>query len=81
MSSSVPSFQYYAVTPNDSTDLPSALARGLYIGASGDLTVCYGRGGVGQTTFYGVIAGTVLPIQCARVKATGTTAGNIVALS
>jgi len=67
----------FAVTPHD-TNLFPTLARGLYIGGAGDVTV------TGQddtdVTFVGVPAGSMMGIRCKRVKATGTTATNIVAL-
>lgn len=65
-----------AVTPNDSLDLPAAPCRALYIGASGNVSVVIGGNTV---TFAGVPSG-VLPIRASRVRSTGTTATNIVAL-
>ena len=66
-----------AVTPNDSTDLPNA-ARGLFVGGAGNLSVIMAGG---QTvTLTGVAAGQVYPSYVTRVRSTGTTATNIVAL-
>lgn len=70
------------VTPNDDNDL-TVLARALYIGGAGDVTV-YMRGEVGgptSITFSGLLPGVVYPIAAQRVRATGTTATNIVALA
>jgi hypothetical protein len=65
------------VTPNDGMVMPRQ-TRGLYIGSSGDLVV---RMLAGTTlTFAAVPAGALLPLRVDMVKATGTTAGNIVAL-
>ncbi len=79
----------FAVTPSDSVEL-TAIPRGLYIGGAGDVTVILrgdpinGTSPATQTTtvpvtYKAVPAGTLLPIAAAYVKATGTTATNIVA--
>jgi len=66
-----------AVTPNDSTDLASQ-ARALWIGTGGDVTVITVDG---QTVLLANIPdGSLLPVRCTRVKSTGTTASDIVAL-
>ncbi|MDX2238899.1 MAG: hypothetical protein NW203_15145 [Hyphomonadaceae bacterium] len=68
-----------AVTPSDSTDLP-AYAKALYVGTAGALVVVP----VGASTDAGVTFANCpvgwLPVQARRVLATGTTAGQIVAL-
>ena len=66
-----------AVTPDDGADLEPH-ARGLYVGAAGDVSVTTIGGD--SVTFQGVPAGAVLPVLVARVSATGTTASGIVAL-
>jgi hypothetical protein len=64
----------FAVTPNDSVDL-TALPRALYVGTAGNLSVVLG----GATlTFVGVSG--FLPIRADRVRATGTTATDIIGL-
>lgn len=67
-----------AVTPNDSTDLTNT-ARALYIGGAGNVTLDT-AGGQTTVAFVGLAAGTILPVRTARVRSTGTTATNIVAL-
>jgi hypothetical protein len=66
-----------AVTPSDSVDI-AFLPRALYIGTTGDVTA-----DVGGTTvlFKNVPSGYILFIKASRVRATGTTATNIVALA
>lgn len=66
-----------AVTPSDSADLAN-VTRAIYVGGAGAIAVV---SPTGQTvTFSAVPVGTLLPIRAARVKATGTTATNLVAL-
>jgi hypothetical protein len=66
-----------AVTPSDGTDL-AFVTRSLYVGGPGTLTIIDQNGNT--TLFTGVLANTVIPVRAARVKATGTTATNIVAI-
>lgn len=67
----------FAVTKSDATVFPVGTA-GLYIGGAGNVAVTMASGDA--VTFLGVLAGTVLPIECVQVLATDTTATNIVAL-
>lgn len=61
------------VTPSDTVNLSSP-ARGLYIGTTGDVSVeMYGGG----TIIFPNVPVGVLPVQCTRVNASGTTASNI----
>lgn len=66
-----------AVTPNDSTDL-GVTARGLYIGGAGNVKIHTPDGQA--VTFYGALAGSIIPVRVKRVWSTGTTATYIVAL-
>ena len=66
-----------AVTPSDSTDL-TYLARALYIGSGGNLVIDVADGAT--VTFTNVMSGSILPVRVKRVRATSTTASNIVAL-
>lgn len=71
-----PAYDAAAVTKSDSTDLGNV--RGLYIGGQGDVAVTTAGGSV--VTFSSVPAGSILPIQVAKVMSTNTTATAIVAL-
>ena len=62
-----------AVTPSDVTTFG---ASAIYIGGAGNVTVVTGAGQ--QVTFTGALAGTMLPVQCTKVLASGLTASNIV---
>lgn len=72
-----PANRAVSVTPSDSQDL-TAVARSLYIGGSGNVSVVTSGGDT--VTFIGLTAGTILPVRVSRVRSTGTTATNIVAL-
>lgn len=64
------------ITPSDVTNL-SAPTRAIYVGSAGG-TITAIMNGV-PITFTAVPIG-VLPIQCTRVNATGTTSTNLIAL-
>tara|TARA_R110000796_G_scaffold95079_2_gene200104 strand:+ start:2271 stop:2558 length:288 start_codon:yes stop_codon:yes gene_type:complete len=55
------------------------VCRAIYVGGTGDLKVTMAQGS-GTVVFHGVVAGSMLPIQCNQIFATGTTATNIIAL-
>lgn len=65
------------VTPSDSTVFDTPVT--LYVGGSGNLTVTDTSGA--QVTFSSVPSGQILPLYVLSVRATGTTATNIVGLS
>jgi hypothetical protein len=66
-----------AVTPSDVTPLAQP-CRALYIGGTGAVKVTTIDGT--SVTFSAVPVGTLLPVQCSLVFATGTTATLIIAL-
>jgi len=65
------------VTPDDGSDL-ATVSRALYIGMSGNLTVV--MAGEQTVMFAGVPSGTFMPIRVKRVKASGTSASQIINL-
>jgi len=75
---SSPAVNGAAVTPSDATPLTQP-ARALYVGGAGDVTVIL-VGDTAAITFKAVPLGTTLWIRAATVKATGTTATNLLAL-
>jgi hypothetical protein len=75
---SSPASHAVVVSPNDNTDL-TTYSRGLYVGAAGNLAVLMAQDSV-SVTFNSVPAGSLLPLAVKRVLATGTTAGNIIAV-
>lgn len=68
-----------AVTPGDTSASDfSLMARALFVGGAGNVSLVTKAGNAVLLT--GVLAGSILPIQCRRVNNTNTTATNIVAL-
>jgi hypothetical protein len=64
-----PSEDFYAITPNDSTDLAVAI-RSIYVGGAGNVVL---RNAAGTSiTFTGVVAGQILPIAATRVMTAST---------
>lgn len=73
-----PATRGVAVTPSDATPLAD-VPKGLWIGTGGTIVV-RGPGDSGDVTIANVPSGSVLPYRAQWVRATGTTAGAIVAL-
>lgn len=66
-----------AVTPHDTSELTD-ITRMIYVGGAGTLTVVTAAGDT--LAFGAVTAGSLLPLRVKIIKATGTSATNIVAL-
>lgn len=66
------------VVPSDTVGIDTP--RSIYVGGAGDLKVRMAADGV-DVTFRNVAAGSVLPIRPSFIRATGTTATGILALS
>jgi hypothetical protein len=69
----------FALVPHDSDELP-AVPKAIYVGAGGTI-VLRGIGGSADVTFSGVQTGSVLDVRASHVRATGTTAANLVGLA
>jgi hypothetical protein len=67
-----------AVTPNDTTNLSGGATKGLYVGVTGNVVVTMADGT--DATFTNLSSGAIHPISVLKVKATGTTATNILAV-
>jgi hypothetical protein len=65
------------VTPDDSGDLPGGVARGLYVGVGGTLSLVDASGAA-----FELISGDAQyhPIRIRAVRASGTTASSVLAL-
>lgn len=73
-----PAVRAAAVAPHDVNALAD-VPKALFVGSGGDVVV-RGVGGGADVTFKNVAAGSILPVRAAFVRATGTTAGDIVGL-
>lgn len=72
-----PARSFVAVTPDDTADLPAGAARALFVGEAGTLSLVDQEGNVVSIVS---AASQYHPLQAVRVRATGTTAGGVVAL-
>jgi len=76
---SAPSRRPFAVTPSDSVEL-TFIPKALYIGTGGTV-ILRGIDGGEDVTFKNVANGQILDVRAQFVRATGTTAADIVALA
>lgn len=67
----------FAITPHDTNAL-TASTRAIYVGGAGNIVLVTSGGDT--LTLMAVPVGTVLPIEAKVVKATSTTATNLVGL-
>ena len=72
-----PAGDAFGIAPNDSSDLPQRV-RAIYCGSDGDISLVTPLGN--EVVFVGVKVGTILPVSADRIKATGTTAMDLVGL-
>jgi hypothetical protein len=77
---SAPARRCIAITPTDSDDVGVA-TKAVYVGVAGDVSlVAYDNPDNTGVLFKNVPAGSWLPVRARRIRATGTTATNIIAL-
>ena len=76
---SSPASSAVAVTPHDANPLPG-VSKALYVGTGGDI-VLRGRGDSADSTWKNVPSGAILPIRVTHIRASGTSAADILALS
>ncbi len=69
----------FAITPSDATALP-VLPKALYVGTGGTL-VLRGIDAAVDVTLKNVAAGQLVDIRASHVRATGTTAADLVGLA
>jgi len=79
---SAPGFDGFAITPSDTTTFfannQPLCCRAIYVGVGGTIVLITAGGTT--LTFLGVTAGQVLPVMAQQVKATGTTATNLIGI-
>lgn len=73
-----PSTRAAAVAPHDVNPL-GEVPKALYVGTGGNVTL-RGIGGGADVVLKNVPAGSIVPVRALYVRATGTTAADIVAL-
>lgn len=66
------------ITPSDTDDIGTSGSRGIYVGVGGDITLDTFFDT--QILYKNVPTGFILPVVTKRVRATGTTATNLVAM-
>lgn len=74
-----PSRAPFAITPHDTNEL-TTIPKALFVGTGGTL-VLRGVEGTADVTFKNVANGQVLDVRAHYVRATGTTAADIVGLA
>ena len=72
-----PARRAVSVAPSDAEPLVQ-VTRAIYVGTAGDLAVEMADGD--NVVFVGLSGGTLLPVRAARILATGTSAGAVLAL-
>lgn len=75
---SSPATRAVAVVPHDANALVD-IPKALFVGTGGNL-VARGAGGGADALFKNVASGSILPLRAEYVRASGTTAADIVAL-
>lgn len=75
---SAPATLAVAVVPSDTTPLPD-IPKALYVGTGGTVTM-RGAGGGADSVWRNVASGTLLPFRAQYVRATGTSAADLLAL-
>lgn len=74
-----PSSNCFAITPNDAAEL-ATVTKAIYVGEGGAVVLRSVRGG-DDVTFSNVPSGAILDVRARFVRATGTTASQIVGLA
>lgn len=74
---SAPARAPYAVMPSDTDPLPS-VPRGIYVGTGGDVTL-RGIGASADVVYRNLPDASYIAVRAAYVRATGTTAANLIA--
>ena len=75
---SAPATRAVAVAPHDSNPL-SDIPKALYVGTGGDITM-RGVNGNADQLWKSVASGTVLPFRAQYIRASGTSAADLLAL-
>jgi hypothetical protein len=74
-----PARNCFSITPNDTATL-AVLPKAIYVGTGGNLVI-RAIDSTGDVTLANVASGTILDIRVTAVRATGTSASNLVGLA
>lgn len=72
-----PASDGFAITPHDSNEL-TRVPRAIYVGTGGSIVLTTAKGN--DLTFKNVPSGSVLSVRALKVKATNTTATDLIGL-
>jgi hypothetical protein len=72
-----PSHAPYSVSPSDGTELP-IIPKGIYVGSGGDVTL-RGIDGTADVTYRNLPDASYIAVRAQFIRATGTTASNLIA--
>lgn len=67
----------FAIVPSDATELPLA-SKGIYVGTGGDVTL-RGINATADVTYRNLPDASYIAVRASHVRATGTTATNLIA--
>jgi len=74
-----PARNCFSITPNDTVMLP-VLPKAIYVGTGGNVVV-RAIDGSSDVTFANVPSGSILDVRVTAIRATGTSASNLVGLA
>lgn len=74
---SAPSRKPYAIVPHDTDPLPD-VPKGIYVGTGGNVTL-RGASGTADVVYRNLADGSYIAVAASHVRATGTTASNMIA--
>lgn len=74
---SAPARRPFTITPHDTDELP-LVPKGIYVGSGGDVTL-RGVDGVADVTYRNLPDASYIAVRAQYVRATGTTASNLIA--
>ena len=74
-----PAEETFAISPNDNAELPQ-ITKAIYVGDGGDVTLRASRSDI-DTVFRNLPTGAILDVRVSAVRATGSTASNLIGLA
>lgn len=78
-SPSSPARECFSITPDDASDI-TQVTKAIYVGSGGDVVLRAIESG-GDVTFRNVPSGAILDVRVSAIRATGTSAADIIGLA